>query len=151
MGFRGRSATRRDQATALLQLLKLDHRIYSGAGITELTWRITFGMLDGLADTVDTNRVDFHERAVAIAGTPSGPVAGQALMDFGWGHLHIAGGEVREVMAGLQQIYTGEMAKRVEGLLHRWETVGIVSNSAPQKGTVSRARRQYPPSTGRCA
>lgn len=145
MSFWGRSATRRDQATTLLQLLKLDHRLYSGTGISESTWKIAFGMLEGLADAVHTNRIDFHERAVAITGNPSGPVAGQALLDFGWGHLHIAGGDVRDVMATLPQIYSREMSMRVERLLDRWEKVGIVSNKAPQKGYLNRARRQHPP------
>ncbi len=132
----GDCAQRRHQIRSLARQLSLEHRLDNEWGIRESSWRLLFNMLEPLADAVSRQRIDLQSRASWVAaGDPkviSGGVAWSdaaiAALDFGWGHMTVRGGELREVLPRLRQIYILEMRQRSLRLLRRWQKAGWVSD-----------------------
>lgn len=132
----GARVRRVTMAREMLRQLGLEERLDQGR-IRTTTYEVLVDMLEPLGDVRNERRVHLPTRAKAVCGEGNNngyPVldkarAAGALMDIGWGHLVVEGGQVREVLTQMRSIYIGQMGSRVLTMFRKWEREGWVVDS----------------------
>jgi hypothetical protein len=131
----GRRAKRRHLAEALLRQLDFEHRMDR---FSDTTYRLAFDMLPRLIDALDHKRVHLPSRARQVAGGDRDlDMSGlyiihlvEAVVELGWSHVYVPGGETRQVLRSTAEVYISEMTSRVLRMLRHWERRGFLHDAA---------------------
>jgi len=130
---------RQDVAERVLEELGFSERMWSrhfeGMDFAESTFRLAYGMADGLVAVLTGPAQGLCASARRIASASSLPpnermhAMVQAVCDLGWTEEHLPSGSVGRALDRIGEVYERNMSARLAALFERWQVEGRLESS----------------------